>query len=162
MPASPEPTPLSQFLQRYWLHREQGAVRPLETYLQAFPGDAAELARKYLALEEERALGPGHASRTGSDTDGIVYGQYEVLETLGQGAQGIVYLANDTKLDRLVALKVLQRLALTDEAARERFTREAKLAARLDHPGICKVYDVGVANGAPYIAMQVRLAASPP
>ncbi len=155
MSQAPQQDSLSQFLQRYRRDRELGSVQPLTVYIEACPGDAAAVARKYLELEDARALGTAATCDKDADRERMMYGQYEVLETLGRGAQGIVYLANDTRLDRLVALKVLQRVAIADEAARGRFMREAKLTARLDHPGICKVYDVGVADGAPYIAMQV-------
>ena len=67
---------------------------------------------------------------------------------------GVVYAATDDLLDRQVAVKVLHRDHAEDETSRERFWREARLAARVNHPGICQLYDVGDANGQLFIAME--------
>ena len=67
---------------------------------------------------------------------------------------GIVYLAEDTKLKRNVALKVLPLSNADDESARRRVLREARAAAALDHPNICAIYEVGEDSGRSYIAMQ--------
>ena len=67
---------------------------------------------------------------------------------------GEVYLAEDRTLDRKVALKFLPEEMRQDELARKRFLREAKSAAALDHPFICKIYEIGEAEEAPYIAME--------
>lgn len=81
-------------------------------------------------------------------------GRYEVECRLGHGGMGTVYLAADTQLDRLVALKVPRRDRMADPKAVERFFREAKAAARVQHPDICKVHDVGTADGILYLAME--------
>ena len=83
-----------------------------------------------------------------------VLGPYRVLESLGAGGQGQVFLAEDTRLGRRVALKVLSPSWLRSADARSRFQREAMAASRLDHPGICTVYEAGEASGVPYIAMR--------
>ncbi len=85
-------------------------------------------------------------------------GRYEILDTLGKGAMGVVYLARDPIIDRRVALKTL-RLDLDPDFAeefRERFFREAKAAGRLNHPGIVTIHDVGECpdTGLVYIAME--------
>jgi predicted Ser/Thr protein kinase len=85
-------------------------------------------------------------------------GRYEIEKTLGRGAMGVVYLARDPIIDRLVALKTL-RVDLDAEHAeefRERFVREARAAGRLNHPGIVTVHDVGEdpETGLMYIAME--------
>ncbi len=85
-------------------------------------------------------------------------GRYEILDTLGKGAMGVVYLARDPLIDRRVALKTL-RLDLDpdfEEEFRERFFREAKAAGRLNHPGIVTIHDVGECpdTGLVYIAME--------
>jgi serine/threonine-protein kinase len=85
-------------------------------------------------------------------------GRYEIEETLGKGAMGVVYLARDPIIDRRVALKTL-RVDLDAEMAeefRERFVREARAAGRLNHPGIVTVHDVGEdpETGLMYIAME--------
>ncbi len=69
-----------------------------------------------------------------------LHGQYAVIREIGRGGTGVVYLARDIRLDRLVAIKTLARHALADESARERFLREARTAAALSHPNIVPIY----------------------
>ena len=73
--------------------------------------------------------------------------QLEILEFIGQGGMGFVFKARQPKLDRLVALKILPQSLAADPTFAERFNREAKLLARLSHPGIVTVHDFGVATG---------------
>ena len=73
-------------------------------------------------------------------------GSYVVTARIGAGGMGEVYSARDTRLDRTVALKILSSELTANEAFRERFTREARAIARLNHPNICIVYDAGAAN----------------
>ena len=80
--------------------------------------------------------------------------QFKLVEPLGKGGMGQVFLAEDTALDRKVALKFLPAALEEDETARERFLREAKAAAALDHPYICKIYEIGEVEGKAYIAME--------
>ena len=81
--------------------------------------------------------------------------RYELLETLGQGAMGVVYKARDRELDRVVAIKTIQRHAGADlDAIAGRLSQEARTAARLSHPGIVAVYDVGRHAGTPYVVME--------
>jgi tRNA A-37 threonylcarbamoyl transferase component Bud32 len=80
------------------------------------------------------------------------YGRYELLSEIARGAYGIVYRAHDRDLDRIVALKAL-RQADAGPLARERFLREARLAARLDHPNIVKVFETGEHEGRPFYTM---------
>lgn len=77
-----------------------------------------------------------------------------MVEALGEGATGIVYAAVDDRLDRPVALKVLRAAYAHDAAARERFWREARLAARVSHPHICQLLDVGEEQGQLFLAME--------
>jgi class 3 adenylate cyclase/tetratricopeptide (TPR) repeat protein/predicted Ser/Thr protein kinase len=81
------------------------------------------------------------------------FGRYAILRPLGGGGMGTVYLAHDTQLDRLVALKVPRLDGADGPVLRERFHREARAAATLHHPNICPVYDVGTFAGIPYLTM---------
>ena len=78
---------------------------------------------------------------------------YEILQSLGQGGMGIVYLARERALDRLVALKVLPHRLLADEQALERFRREARALARIEHPNIVPIYATGEQDGLPFFTM---------
>ena len=80
--------------------------------------------------------------------------QFKLVEPLGKGGMGRVFLAEDTALDRKVALKFLPAALEEDQTARQRFLREAKAAAALDHPYICKIYEIGEVEGKAYIAME--------
>lgn len=79
---------------------------------------------------------------------------YRIIKKLGAGGMGEVYLALDTKLDRKVAIKVLQPDSLAEENLKRRLIREAQAAAKLDHPNICGVYDVNEADSHTFIVMQ--------
>jgi len=83
-----------------------------------------------------------------------MFGQYKILKKLGQGGMGAVYKARDRKLDRIVALKILNLAQSMSEKSRTRFRREARAMARLEHPHVVSVYTVGEFRGTPYIAMQ--------
>ena len=85
---------------------------------------------------------------------GTQVSRYQVLSRIGEGGMGEVYLAEDPSLGRKVALKFLSPRQATDESARRRLLHEAYAAARLDHPFVCKVYEVGDAGDRPFIAME--------
>jgi len=86
---------------------------------------------------------------------GVELGHFRLVHAIGGGAQGSVWLAEDLRLHRRVALKVLSPTLRLDREAIERFRREAKAAARIDHPGICTIHETGEIDGMPFIAMQL-------
>jgi serine/threonine protein kinase/tetratricopeptide (TPR) repeat protein len=81
-------------------------------------------------------------------------GHYRILEKLGEGGMGIVYSARDERLQRKVAIKKI-RPAGRDPKARERLWREARAAARLSHPNICHIYEIGDEGGEPFVVMEL-------
>ena len=81
-------------------------------------------------------------------------GPYEIVSTAGTGGMGEVYKAKDTRLDRIVAIKVLPERTAMNEAMRARFEREAKTISSLNHPNICTLHDIGHDNGIDYLVME--------
>src|SRR3974390_1816224 len=81
-------------------------------------------------------------------------GPYEVLSAIGAGGMGEVYRARDTRLDRIVAMKVLPAHLADRPELRERFEREAKTIASLNHPHICVLYDIGHQDGVDFLVME--------
>ncbi len=107
--------------------------------LHAGPGDVLEDATR-------SGSGPGGA--------GLRFGVFRVIREIGRGGMGVVYLAEDTVLKRLVALKTVSATSDPGGEVGERFRREAQAAARLRHPGIVPVYSTGETDGTLYIAME--------
>jgi len=85
---------------------------------------------------------------------GMMTSHYRIIDKIGAGGMGEVYLAEDTRLKRKVALKFLSAVLCADEGCRKRFALEAQAAARLDHPNIVTIYEVGEFAGRPYLSMQ--------
>jgi serine/threonine protein kinase len=84
---------------------------------------------------------------------GTRFGPYEVITAIGAGGMGEVYRAKDTRLERIVAIKVLPHGVAVSPQTLERFQREARAASALNHPNICTIYDVG--TDPPFIAMEL-------
>jgi hypothetical protein len=114
------------------------------------------LARKERGWNPPRHRGEGEkiAGMTADPRIGTQLGKYRILELIGRGGMGVVYLAEDSALGRMVALKVLAPEIAEDEKLRERFVRESRLAASLEHSNIVPIYEAGEADGQLYIAMR--------
>jgi eukaryotic-like serine/threonine-protein kinase len=156
---------LNAFLRQYLDDQASGAPRSLTEYQVLFPGHETLIADRYAQYEGGRA---DDAPSADDIVDGRV-GPYRLLKELGRGGQGVVYLAEDERLRRKVALKVLTGLGSLTADRVARFLREAEVASRLEHPGVAAVYEVGASAGAPYLAMRyveggtlaARIAAAP-
>jgi eukaryotic-like serine/threonine-protein kinase len=108
----------------------------------------------------EPAYHPGHMPQTAApahpfQAPGTRLGRYVILELLGSGGMGAVYRVRDEKLERDVAIKMLTNGLLTGDDARRHFRREALALAKLNHPRIAAVYDVGEQDGLDYIVMEL-------
>ncbi len=132
------------FLAQY--HRDLAADhrRSASDYLAQFPG-----ADGLICEELARLLAP----EAGGERQNEI-GPYTIERELGRGAQGVVYMAHDRRLHRRVALKVLKNLSGESSEIVLRFRREAELASRLDHPGICSVLEMGSSQSTHYLAMR--------
>jgi serine/threonine-protein kinase len=109
-------------------------------------------------LKDKRVKCPTCGEQTQVTEDRVLpfltLGSYSLVRKIGEGGMGTVYHGVQTKLDRHVALKVLPKFRTEDKAFLERFEREAKAAAALNHPNIVQVYDIGEENGTHFFAME--------
>lgn len=149
----------------------RGEACDLEALLGLHP-ELSDVGREHVRLtvadlrsDSERAQSrnktPLRTATEGSSASGRQrFGVYELMHELGRGGQGVVYLALDTRLARKVALKILNRADITlagdgsSSGPVARLKREAEVVSKLDHPGICVVYEMGAEGGRPFIAMR--------
>lgn len=121
------------------------------------PADAAVELCPACALEAALNLTPApghHATPRHATLRRKRLLHYQLLEKIGEGGMGVVYKARDTRLDRLVAIKILPRDKVSDPARRRRFIQEAKAASALNHPNIVTIHEVAAAAGVHFIVME--------
>jgi serine/threonine-protein kinase len=122
-----------------------------EDYLRRFPEAEATWTAETVSAAGTGSSGP-RPPGTGAAPPPERIGDYEILGELGRGGMGVVYQARQTKLDRLVALKMI--LAVKLPGAEERFRAEARAVAALQHPNIVQVYEIGEHQGQPFLALE--------
>ncbi len=146
------------FVDAYVASVERGEQYPLAHWLARFPASQEAVAHEWLALRrppdapvDSRTDGLRHAAVTGPDR----IGPYRLIAELGRGGQGTVFLAEDSRILRRVALKVLaSRFDTIRDDKLRRFRREAEIIARLEHPSLCTVYEADLEGDTPYLAMR--------
>jgi eukaryotic-like serine/threonine-protein kinase len=148
-----------------WLEADAGGRSRLRAQLVAtqpdLVGDADDLVadgsalRDFLETPAFLLAAQQMAHETLSLPAGADVGPYRVVGLIAHGGMGVVYRATDIRLQRDVALKMLAPTDLLDEARVDRFLREARVTASVDHPNVVKVFDVGVFDGNPYIVVEL-------
>jgi eukaryotic-like serine/threonine-protein kinase len=135
---------------------DQELAREAQSLLESFgalPDDF--LAKPAVALVTGSALGESEPELGHPLEPGMRLGPYEIVDQVGSGGMGEVYRARDPRLDRDVAVKVLPGSFSSDPVRLRRFEQEARAAGSINHPNITTVYDVGAANGAPYVVFEL-------
>ncbi len=142
---------LEALVEEYLQRRELGTAEGLEEFLAKYPTKRSELAR--ILAEDEEVAGALTRDRTYPKA-GESFGRYRLLDEIGRGGMGVLFEAENEDGER-VALKLLSpTLALSDSAA-DRFHRECSTTARLQHPGIVRVIEIGKERGVDFLAMEI-------
>jgi hypothetical protein len=156
---------LLELVQEETAQRRQAGEQPaLDDYLRRFPQHADALRRLWGRLEVTlaQARAEGATSPEGATDPPLPLPAapapdlpgFQLREKLGEGGMGVVYRAHDLRLDQLRAIKVIRAGAFAGGESHDRFSREAKAVARLDHPGVVRIYSLGEHHGALYIVME--------
>lgn len=158
---------LSQLLSQLADQVQRGEVVDIDAVCQSRPHLAQELRYVWGALVVVEVAGGGSAKNHASTPTGqsqlgrnvgafplpADFGDYELVEQIGRGGMGVVYRARQNSLNREVAIKMVRRDRLANEEERQRFFAEAEATARLEHPGIVPVFEVGEIAGRPFFSM---------
>jgi serine/threonine-protein kinase len=142
----------------FLLREERGEYPTLEEFARRFPDQADRLRVQVELHWAMPTLPPRHAGDSEADiqpADGwpVVPG-YEILGELGRGGMGVVYQARQTRLGRVVALKMILAGGHADESERVRFRSEAEAVARLQHPNIVQIFEIGESQGSPFFSLE--------
>jgi tRNA A-37 threonylcarbamoyl transferase component Bud32/tetratricopeptide (TPR) repeat protein len=135
----------------YLLRRELGESPDWQDYLRRFSEDAAALS---LLREADEIVGEVLTPFEEARQTAAEFSDYELLEEIGHGGMGIVFKARQRRLDRIVALKMIRAGEYADDEERKRFDREAQAVARLQHPNIIQIHEVGEVRGQPFLALE--------
>ena len=149
--ASATPAPRSELLEKLRLRLCE--MEPVSRGQDTASGENTESAVPSSPFEAEGGRGPSLAPPQQPDEIGRL-GGYRVLKELGRGGMGVVYQAEDLKLKRLLALKVMLPSLAADAAARQRFLREAQAMAAVHHDHVATIFQVDEDNGVPFLAME--------
>jgi tRNA A-37 threonylcarbamoyl transferase component Bud32/outer membrane protein assembly factor BamB len=149
---------LEAILHAYLQAVDAGQAPDRDALVRQHPAFASELAAFFADQDEVARLAQGMTTPPAEATvpPGTrlrYFGDYELLEEIARGGMGVVYKARQISLDRIVALKMILAGQLADEVAVQRFHQEARLAARLQHPGIVALHEVGEHEGQHYFSM---------